>query len=363
MHHGSRFTGMSSFFRPIAALGLRSQLSSMAIGSGISLAIGIAAIGPIAQLLQPQLAQAQAKPTAQLLYSLSGHKGAVNSVVFTPFNQQAISGSVDKTIRVWELKTGLTSQTLTSTNVVNTLTLSADGKTVHGTGPSLAHNVKSWRREDGQLQRVITDIGAVVRSMDVSPGNGLLATGLLDGTIKIWDNETGKLVRSLKGHTDYVSAVAFSPDNRFLVSSGAGRDRTIRVWDVTTGEVLRTLGGHQDWVLSVAVSSNGRYIVSGSADKTIKLWAFESGTLLKTFTGHTNWVRSVAFSRNNNRIVSGSKDGTVKVWDVDSGALRYDLSGKTKAIDEVQSVAFASDNKTIMAGGTDKIVRIWRLAD
>jgi WD40 repeat protein len=71
----------------------------------------------------------------------------------------------------------------------------------------------------------------------------------------------------------------------------------------------------------------------------------------------------VAFSRNNNRIVSGSKDGTVKVWDVDSGALRYDLSGKTKAIDEVQSVAFASDNKTIMAGGTDKIVRIWRLAD
>jgi WD40 repeat protein len=248
----------------------------MAIGSGISVAIGIAALGPIAQLIQPQLAQAQAKPSAQLLYSLSGHKGAVNSVVFTPFNQQAISGSVDKTIRVWELKTGLTSQTLTSTNVVNTITLSADGKTVHGTGPSLAPNVKSWRREDGQLQRVITDIGAVVRSMDVSPGNGLLATGLLDGTIKIWDNETGKLVRSLKGHTDYVSAVAFSPDNRFLVSSGAGRDRTIRVWDVTTGETLRTLGGHQDWVLSVAVSSNGRYIVSGSADKTIKLWAFES---------------------------------------------------------------------------------------
>jgi WD40 repeat protein len=301
---------------------------------------------------------------AQLLYSLSGHKGAVNSVVFTPFNQQAISGSADKTIRVWDLKTGQTSQTLTSTNVISKIALSADGKTVHGTGPSLAPNVKSWRRENGQLQRVITDFDSVVRSIDVNPSNGLLATGLLDGQIKIWDNETGKLLRILKGHTDAVSSVAFSPDSRFLVSSGVRSDRTVRVWDATTGEMLRTLlGGHQDWVLSVAVSPNGRYIASSSADKTIKLWDFESGLLLKTFTGHTNWVRSVAFSRNNNRIVSGSKDGTVKVWDVDSGALRYDLSGKTKAIDEVQSVAFASDNQTIMAGSTDQIVRIWRLED
>lgn len=310
------------------------------------------------------LAQATTR-SASLLYTLTGHGGGVNTVAFTPFNHYAVSGSVDRTIRVWDLKTGQTVQTLNNSHAVNSITLSPDGNKIYGTGPSYKPSVKIWQRETGQLKRVISDFETVVRAMDVTPDSEILAAAMLRGVVELWDTKTGDRLKTLKGHTDYVTAVSFAPGGETLVTGSAGRDRSIKVWDVVKGEAKYTItpegNGHRDWVLDVDVASNGRFFVSASADKTIKIWDLGTGSLIRTLTGHSNWVRSVAISQNNDYIVSGSKDGLVKVWDVKTGALLCNLDTKDKGIDEVQAVAFASDNKTIMAGLTNSKVKVWRI--
>jgi WD40 repeat protein len=82
--------------------------------------------------------------------------------------------------------------------------------------------------------------------------------------VKVWELESGRLLRSLEGHTDWVNAVAVSPDGRFIVS-GSSDDRTVKVWELESGRLLRSLEGHTDWVWAVAVSPDGRFIVSGSS--------------------------------------------------------------------------------------------------
>jgi WD40 repeat protein len=82
-----------------------------------------------------------------------------------------------------------------------------------------------------------------------------------------------------------VRAVAVSPDGRFIVSGSD--DRTVKVWELESGRLLRSLEGHTDWVRAVAVSPDGRFIVSGSVDRTVKVWELESGRLLRSLEGHT----------------------------------------------------------------------------
>ncbi|MHB9295703.1 putative serine/threonine-protein kinase PkwA [Pillotina sp. SPG140] len=80
---------------------------------------------------------------------------------------------------------------------------------------------------------------------------------------------------------------------------------------------MRTLRGHQGSVRSVAYSPDERFIVSGSFDNTVKIWDAKSGRNLRTLTGHTSWVNSVAYSPDGRRIVSGSLDKTIKIWSVE----------------------------------------------
>lgn len=354
----------------------RSATVSAAVSAKMSATLGAIALTtltalPAATVLLTQAvtqsaAQAQSAPrSAQLLYTLTGHNGGVNTVAFTPFNHYAVSGSVDRTIRLWDLRTGETVRTLNNSHAVNNITLSPDGNKIYGTGPSYKPSVKIWQRETGQLKQVISDFETVVRAMDVSSDSEVLAAALLRGVVELWDTRTGDRLKTLTGHTDYVTAVAFAPGGRTLVTGSAGRDRSIRVWNVEKGEerysITPQTNGHKDWVLDVDVASNGRVFASASADKTIKLWDVETGRLIRTFTGHSSWVRSVQISRNNDYIVSGSKDGSVKVWDLKTGTMLYSMDAKERGIDEVRSVAFASDNKTVMAGLTNSKVKIWRL--
>jgi len=108
-----------------------------------------------------------------------------------------------------------------------------------------------------------------------------------------------------------VQAVAWHPNSKTLASGSA--DNTIKLWDANSAKAIRTLTGHQNAVVSVSFSPDGKILASGSADNTIKLWNAANGTLIKTLIGHQGQIKSVGFSPDGKILISGSYDQTIKL--------------------------------------------------
>jgi WD40 repeat protein len=193
-----------------------------------------------------------------------------------------------------------------------------------------------------------------VTAVAFSPSGKQIASGSQDWTIRLWDATTGGLQKTLKDHSFGVRAVAFSPDGKQIVS--ASGDWTIRLWDTTTGGLQKTLKDHSGRVSAVAFSPDGKQIASGSDDKTIRLWDATTGGLQKILEGHSGWVMAVAFSPDGKQIVSGSEDWTIRLWDTTTGGLQKTLEDN---FGRVTTVAFSPDGKRIASGSDDKIVRLW----
>ena len=164
-------------------------------------------------------------------------------------------------------------------------------------------------------------------------GESLLATGSYDNTIKLWDIETGKCIRTFVGHTAGVRALQF--DNHKIISGSI--DHTIKVWDIKTGKCITTLRDHSDKV--VGLHFDGNILASASADHTIKIYDLLSKKL-RTIDGHTDWVNGVRLDLPSRTIFSASDDATVRVWDLDTGELIQVL----KHVAHVQMVVFMPED-------------------
>ena len=181
--------------------------------------------------------------------------------------------------------------------------------------------------------------------------------------ILLQETTTGKCLREYTGHRLAVSALAFSPNGRFIVSGS--KDDTIRVWEVASARCVMTLAGHEKSVLSVAVSADGHHILSGSEDRTLKLWDTKTGQCVKTFSGHKTPVRSVCFSPKGLFALSGagdydkSADNTVKLWELETGKELHTFSGHNQY---VSSVCFSPDGLHVLSGSNDGRMYLWEVA-
>jgi eukaryotic-like serine/threonine-protein kinase len=287
-----------------------------------------------------------------LLSNLTGHRGTVMSIAISRDGQTLVSGSQDRTIKVWKLPTGEAVRTLNGhRETIESVAISADGQTL--VSGSWDNTIKVWNLSTGEVVHTLTNHRGAVKCVVISRDGQMLVSGSQDKTIKVWNLSTGREVRTLTAHTNSVTSVAISADRQTLVS--ASFDRTIKVWNLFTGKEVRTLNGHTGAVESVALSADGQTLVSGSKDKTIKVWKLATGQIVRTLTGHTDWVNSVVISADGQILVSGSGDRTIRVWDLSADQVGI----FTDHSDAVCGVAISADGQTLVSGSQDKTIKVW----
>ncbi|KAH8796272.1 WD40-repeat-containing domain protein [Flagelloscypha sp. PMI_526] len=275
----------------------------------------------------------------QSLNTIRGHDDSILSVAFSPDGQRIVSGSSDKTLRLWDATTG-----------------AVIGEPLLGSGDN---TLRLWDATTGEvIGEPLLGHSDYVWSVAFSPDGFRIVSGSSDETLRLWDGTTGAVIgEPLRGHSDDVMSVAFSPDSCRIVSGS--KDKTLRLWDAKTGLIIgEPLCGHSNAVRSVAFSPDGQCIVSGSDDKTLRLWDLKTGiTIGDPLRGHSDTVTSVAFSPDGQRIVSGSKDETIRLWDSTTrSTIGEAFHGHS---DYVWTVALSSDGQRMVSGSADETLRLW----
>jgi WD40 repeat protein len=298
--------------------------SSPVVLLGVALTPLLTVTTPTAPAQRPVLSTAVPAPVpdeqkAKLLFQPQlvvqlGHGSSIKSVAFSPDERFVLTGSADKTAKLWDVQTGLEIRVFKGhTGDVNSVAFSADGR-------------------------------AVLTASD-------------DHTAKLWDARTGQELKTFEGHSDSVKSAAFLPDGDKILT--ASSDKTAKLWNVRTGREIRTFTGHSDAITSAALSADGHRVVTGSLDNTAKLWNVDSGRLIRTFTGHSDWIHSVAFSTDGRNILTGSSDKTAKLWNTESGEL---IRTFKPAVGQVDSVAFSPDGHVALIGGGNSAPCLWDVA-
>jgi WD40 repeat protein len=287
----------------------------------------------------------------------AGHLGPIWSVTFSPEGTSVLTGSEDRTTRLWETESGKLLMKLEGhSKTVFGVTFSTDGaKILTGSEDKTA---RLWETDSGKLLQTLEGHASAVRGVAFSPDGRRVLTGSEDRTARLWETASGRLLGILKSHKDWVTSVAFSPDGRRVLTGSY--DGMARLWETASGRLLGILESHKDWVTSVAFSPDGRQALTGSYDGTTRLWETASGKLLQTLEGHASAVRGVAFSPDGRRVLTGSADKTSRLWEVPSGNLLTILEGHSEG---VTSVAFSPDGRQVLTGSEDGTARLWNLTD
>jgi WD40 repeat protein len=292
--------------------------------------------------------------TGQSVRTLEGHSQRVSGVAITPDGRRAVSASWDHTLRVWDLESGHSVRTLEGhSQRVSGVAITPDGRSA--VSASWDHTLRLWDLESGQTIRVLQGHTHLVNAVAVISDGGSALSASEDRTLRLWDLGTGQTVRTLEGHTRSVSAVAVTPDGCRAVS--ASYDRTLRLWDLETGQTIRHLQGHTDWVSAVAVMPDGICAVSASGDRTLRLWDLVRGQTIRTLEGHTDQVSAVAVMLDG-RCASASWDRTLRLWNLEGGQTTCPHEGHTSL---VSAVAVMPDSRRAVSASFDRTLRLWDL--
>ena len=284
---------------------------------------------------------------------LEGHTDWVNAVAISPDGNTIVSGSDDNTLRVWDAHSRECRHTLEGhTSWVRAVLISLDGSTI--VSGSDDNTLRVWDAHSGECRHTLEGHKARVNAAAISPDGGTIASGSDDNTLRVWDAHSGECRHTLEGHTHSVSAVSISPDGGRIVSGS--EDSTLRVWDVKSGGYSHTLKGHTGAVRVFSISPDGKTIVSGSDDKCLRVWDAKSGECRRRLEGHLDWINAAAISEDGGTIISGSDDSTLRVWDAHSGECRHTLEGHTGW---VRAVSISADGGKIVSGSDDHTVRVW----
>lgn len=286
--------------------------------------------------------------------NLVQHTDTVTCLTFSPNALMLVSGSADKSIKLWKAGNGRLISTINGhSDTVACLATSPDGRIL--ASGSADCTIKLWQLGNGNLIRTFTGHSVTIFSLAFTPDGEVLVSGSGDGNIKLWQVNSGKLINTLTGHSDFVESIVITPDSKTLASGSW--DNTIKIWDLQSGRLVNTLTGHGGSIWAIALSPDGELLASISGDNTIKLWQLSNGKLINTLTSSSGSVWSIAYSPNGETIACDSGDNTIKIWQVEQGKLLRTLSGHSA---QVRTLAFSPDGKILASGSDDRTIKLWR---
>jgi WD40 repeat protein len=328
------------------------------------------------------------------------HLDAVTAVCLSRDGSSALSGSADRTLKLWDIASGQCVQTLVGHSAeITSACLSSDGQYVlSGSGD---RTLKLWKSSTGQCLATYQAHTDVVTSVSLSLDGRYGLSGSTDRTLRLWEIHTGLCLRTLEGHTDPIHSVCLSSDGRYALSGGAqflirnessrkgiARSRIegfassdeserlftsgqLKLWDVATGRCLPTFQGHADAVTAVHLGFDGRYALSGGGFSVpqnqtgrfvqsgpIHLWEVATGRCLCRFAGHAGAVTSVCLGLDGRYALSGGTDRTLKLWEASSGQCLRTFAGH---LDAVTAVALSADGRFAVSGSADRTLKLWIL--
>ncbi|OQV21237.1 F-box/WD repeat-containing protein 7 [Hypsibius exemplaris] len=292
--------------------------------------------------------------TGKCLFSLEGHNGGVWTAELE--GNLLVSGSTDRTVRTWNLEDGCHMWTFFGhASTVRCLALK-NGVCVSG---SRDNSLRIWKvglnSSDSITSNVCTGVllGHEKPVKCVRYDGVFIVSGSYDFQVRVWNPVSNACLHVLSGHTERVYSLQF--DGTHVVSGSL--DSSIRVWDVQTGALKHVLTGHES--LISGMHQRGNILVSGNADSTVRLWDIRSGVCLQTLGAdgvkHQSGVVSMHFDEN--FVVTASDDGTVKLWDMASGKFVRDIVSLGSPDGVIWKIV-ANKTKLICAvGKRDRVVR------
>lgn len=305
-------------------------------------------------------AQSKCSRSAGLIRTFAGHSDRVYSLSISSDGRRALSGSADKTLRLWDLDKSTCLLTLKGhADTVRSVTISPDNH--FGLSASEDETVRLWELNTGKCVRTLIGHESRVVSVAISPDGRFGLSGSEDSTLRLWDLGTGQCVRTFDCDKDPVSSATISPDGRWVLSTSW--NHLLRLWNLSTGKCIRSVRLPKfmgEISVALAICPDSRFALVEDINHTLLLFELCTGKRVRSLVGHTRDVLSVAISADGKWAISAGTDedmkSEVRLWEIGTGRCVRTFEGCTEG---VCPVAISPDQRWWLSGGVDEAVRMW----